>query len=79
MKKSETEDVKVQVIAYSMLYLGLKEHKLNTGSMEYDNYQIALQIGEIYEKNGWLEEILDNDDIRSECIDDLVNKLIELN
>jgi len=60
--------VKQQIICYAMLYFGIERYKINEGSMEFDLYQLSCEIGDLWEKEGWLEQIIISDDMCSETI-----------
>ena len=60
-----------------MLYFGIERYKLNEGSMEYDLYQLSCEIGDLWEKKGWLKQIIINDDMCSETISGKVNEYIK--
>ena len=69
ISEKETLETKQQVISYAMLYFGIYKYKFNGGSMEFDLYQLACEIGELWEHKGWIEEIIINGDICSETIE----------
>ena len=77
--EKEYEETKQQVISYAMLYFGIYKYKLNSGSMEFDLYQLACKIGQLWEHNGLVEEILISGDICSEKIEDKVLEYIKEN
>ena len=70
-------ETKQQVISYAMLYFGIERYKLNEGSMEFDLYQLSCEIGDLWEKEGWIEEIIIADDMCSETISDKVRQYIK--
>tara|TARA_Y100001963_G_scaffold135908_1_gene197961 strand:- start:30 stop:287 length:258 start_codon:yes stop_codon:yes gene_type:complete len=72
-------ETKQQVISYAMLYFGIERYKLNHGSMEFDLYNLACEIGELWENKGWIEEIIINGDMCSETISCKVSEYIKEN
>jgi len=70
-------ETKQQVISYAMLYFGIQRYKFNKGSMEFDLYQLACEIGDLWEKEGWIEEIIIADDMCSETISSKVYEYIK--
>ena len=72
-------ETKQQVISYAMLYFGIARYKFNEGSMEFDLYQLSCDIGDLWEKYGWIEEIIIADDMCSETISDKVRQYIKEN
>ena len=72
-------ETKQQVISYAMLYFGIERYKLNEGSMEFDLYQLSCEIGDLWEKEGWIEQIIISDDMCSETICDKVLEYIKEN
>ena len=69
-------ETKQQIIGYAMLYFGIEGYKLNEGSMEYDLYQLSCEIGDLWEKEGWIEQIIIDGDMCSETISDKVQEYI---
>ena len=72
-------ETKQQVISYAMLYFGVERYKLNEGSMEYDLYQLSCEIGDLWEKEGWIEQIIIDGDMCSKTISSKVAKYIKEN
>ena len=70
-------ETKQQVISYAMLYFGIERYKLNEGSMEYDLYQLSCEIGDLWEKEGWIEQIIIDGDMCSETISSKVAEYIK--
>jgi len=77
--EKEYQETKQQVISYAMLYFGMYKYKLGDGSMEYDLYQLACEIGRLWEHKGWIEEIIISGDMCSETIEDKVCEYIKEN
>ena len=70
-------ETKQQIIGYAMLYFGIEGYKLNEGSMEYDLYQLSCEIGDLWEKEGWIEQIIIDGDMCSETISGKVAEYIK--
>ena len=70
-------ETKQQIIGYAMLYFGIEGYKLNEGSMEYDLYQLSCEIGDLWEKEGWIEQIIIDGDMCSETISGKVSEYIQ--
>ena len=70
-------ETKQQVISYAMLYFGIERYKLNEGSMEFDLYNLSCEIGDLWLREGWIEEIIIADDMCSETISRNVRKYIK--
>ena len=77
--EKEYEETKQQVISYAMLYFGIERYKLNCGSMEFDLYNLSCELGDLWEKEGWIEQIIISDDMCSETISDKVLEYIKEN
>ena len=70
-------ETKQQIIGYAMLYFGIEGYKLNECSMEYDLYQLSCEIGDLWEKEGWIEQIIIDGDMCSETISGKVAEYIK--
>ena len=79
ISEKDVLETKQQVISYAMLYFGIERYKLNEGSMEYDLYQLSCEIGDLWEKEGWIEQIIINGDMCSETISGKVAEYIKEN
>ena len=69
-------ETKQQIISYAMLYFGIARYKFNEGSMEFDLYQLSCDLGDLWEKEGWIEQIIIDGDMCSETISDKVQEYI---
>jgi hypothetical protein len=72
-------ETKQQIIGYAMLYFGIERYKLDEGAMEYELYNLSCEIGDLWEKEGWIEEIIISGDMCSETISDEVSEYIKNN
>ena len=79
IKERDMLETKQQVVSYAMLYFGIERYKLNEGSMEYDLYQLSCDIGDLWEKEGWIEQIIIDGDMCSETISGKVDEYIRRN
>ena len=70
-------ETKQQVISYAMLYFSMYKYKRGEGSMEFDLYNLSCEIGELWLKEGWIEQIIIDGDMCSETISGKVNEYIK--
>ena len=77
IKDSEIQEIKTEIVAIAMMYFGIRNYRIKEGYSESTLYNLSWDICTELEKSGFIDDVIETEEMRKECISDMVDKYIK--
>ena len=77
IKDSEIQEIKTEIVAIAMMHFGIGNYRIQEGYSESTLYNLSWDICTELEKSGFIDNVIETEEMKKECISDMVYKYIK--